>query len=379
MTTVTADVQPAGPRIAAEPDPFAGRVFDAMLGSIDLLTIYVGERLGLYQVLFERGAATPGELADAAGIHERYAREWLEQQAVAGIVEAGEAWDPGEGVRRFSLPAAHAEALLDRDSLLCVAPLARQMVALASRMPELLNAYRYGGGVAWAVYGPDMYETPADFNRPPFLHLLAGECLPSMPDVVGRLESDPPARVAEIGCGGGWASIAIAKAFPKVLVDGFDFDKPSIVLARRHAFEAGVANRVRFDVRDAAAPGSAGSGDPYDLVVAFECIHDMSRPVQALQTMRRLVADTGSVLVMDERVAESFVAPGDDVERFMYGWSTLVCLPNGLAEEPSAGTGTVMRERVLRTYAAGAGYQDVEALPVQHDFWRFYRLRPLNP
>ena len=182
-------------------------------------------------------------------------------------------------------------------------------------------------------------------DRPVLLSLLAQAWLPSIPDVHDRLQAEPPARGADIGSGGGWASIAIAQAYPNVTVDGFDVDESSIELARSNAAQAGLADRVAFHVRDIADPGLTGQ---YDLVMAFEMVHDVARPVESLRTMRALAAEGGTVLVMDERDAERFTAPGDEVERFMYAASVLCCLPVGLCETPSAATGTVMRPAILR-------------------------------
>ena len=154
-------------------------------------------------------------------------------------------------------------------------------------------------------------------------------------------------------------------------MDGYDLDEPSVELARRNAEKAGVADRVTFHVRDASDPALEGR---YELATAFECVHDMGRPVEALRAMRRMVGGGGAVMIADERVPDSFRAPGDEVDRLMYGWSVLFCLPTGLADEPSVGTGTVMRQRTLRRYAEKAGYRGVEVLPIENDLWRFYRL-----
>jgi SAM-dependent methyltransferase len=143
--------------------------------------------------------------------------------------------------------------------------------------------------------------------------------------------------------------------------------------ARANVASAGLDDRVRPVVRDASAPDLGG---PYDLVTIFEALHDMNHPVEALRTAFRSLAEGGSVLVADERVAERFGAPGDELERFNYGWSILHCLAVGLLEEDSAGTGTVMRPDTLRAYASEAGFGEVEVLPIEHDFWRFYRLVP---
>jgi 2-polyprenyl-3-methyl-5-hydroxy-6-metoxy-1,4-benzoquinol methylase len=227
--------------------------------------------------------------------------------------------------------------------------------------------------VPYADFGAAAREGQAAVNRPKFLRQLTGEWLPAIPDVHARLQADPPARVADIGCGGGWSSIAIARAYPGVVVDGFDLDGPSIAIALANATETGLSERVHFHVRDAAEPGRQGQ---YDLVTFFECVHDMARPVEALRTARALLAEGGRVLIVDERVGEQFVAPGDDVERFMYAWSTLYCLPASMAEPPSAATGAVMRPDTLRRYATEAGFREVEVAPIEDPFWRFYVLRP---
>jgi 2-polyprenyl-3-methyl-5-hydroxy-6-metoxy-1,4-benzoquinol methylase len=352
-------------------DELAGRVFRSILGMMDVVTIYLGDRLGLYQALVEGGPATSAELADRTGTHERYVREWLEQQAVAGLLDVAE--PAAETAARYALPSAHAEVLLDRDSLSYMAPFARQMIGAVQPLPALLQAFRTGSGVPYLDYGPDMREGLSYGNRPLFINLLASAWLPAVPDVHARLQADPPARVVDVGCGSGWSSIAIAQAYPNVQVDGIDPDAPSIALARANVAAAGLAGRVTFHCCDASDPALAGH---YDLVAAFECIHDMPQPVSVLRAMRGLLAEGGAVLIADERVAETFSAPGDDVERFMYGYSVLHCLPVGMADTPSAGTGTVMRPETLRRYGAEAGFRAVEILPIEADFWRFYRLMP---
>jgi 2-polyprenyl-3-methyl-5-hydroxy-6-metoxy-1,4-benzoquinol methylase len=355
----------------AQRDALAERIFKATIDALELYHLYVGERLGLYRALADLGGAVPAELAAAAGIADRYAREWLEQQAVAGVVEVAK--DPGgDGARRrYRLPTGHAEVLLDRDSLSYMAPLALGATSMARTLPEVLDAFRSGEGVPYEAYGPDLRGCISLLNRPMFLHQLAWEWLPALPELHARLQADPSAQVADVGCGTGWSSIAIALAFPKAVVHGLDLDEGSIAEARRNAAQAGVADRVTFEVRNAADLGLAGR---YDLVCAFETIHDMADPVAALRAMRALRAEGGVVLVGDEKVAESFTAPGDELERLNYGWSALHCLPSGMVQRPSAETGTVMRPATLRRYALQAGFADVEVLPIEHDFWRFYGL-----
>ena len=353
----------------AERDALVVRLFNATIGALELFHIYLGERLGLYRALGASGPLTVDDLASTAGINPRYAREWLEQQAVAGILTV----EPGAGAegRRYSLPPGHAEVLDDPDSVSFLAPGARAIVAIGSVMPLVTEAFRTGKGVPYEAYGADMREAIASLNRPAFLSLLGTYWFPAITDVDRRLRSEPPARVADVGCGTGWSSIAIALAYPLVKVDGFDLDSASIEEARRNAEARGVDGRVAFEVRDAADPRVAGT---YDLVTAFETIHDMSNPVGALLAMRALAKEGGAVVVMDEKAADEFTVPGDELERFLFGWSAVHCLPVGMVESPSAATGTVMRPSRLREYAREAGFRDIEILPVENDSWRFYRL-----
>lgn len=348
---------------------FAEQLFERYLGAMETLEVYIGERLGLYDALAEHGQLSSAELAARTGTHERYAREWLEAQASGGILEVDDL-EAAPGERRFSLPAAHAEVLVDRDSLDYLAPVSRLIAAATHALPQVLDAFRTGAGVPWTAYGADGREGQSDQNRSLFLGLLGNEYLPSIPDVHERLSRG--AQVADIACGGGWSSIAMARAYPEARVDGYDLDEASIELARANAVEFGVADRVNFHVADAGDPGLAGR---YDLVTIFEALHDVAHPVELLATMRRLAGDDGAVIVMDERVADSFSAPGEGVERFMYGWSVLVCLPTGMDDHDSAATGTVMRAHTLREYARKAGFAGVEVLPIDNDFFRFYRLQ----
>jgi SAM-dependent methyltransferase len=316
-------------------------------------------------------------LAQRTGTHQRYVREWLEQQAATGILDAEEG-DTSVGTdaaeaRRFSLSPEHAEVLIERDSLNCLAGLLRLTVGVSQTLQPVLQAYKTGAGVPYPDFGEDTREGIAEMNRPMFMHLLGQDWFPSIQPVHARLQADPPARVLDAGCGTGWSSIAIAQAYPNALVHGFDADEASITTARANAAAAGLDDRLTFAVRDASRPGIAGR---FDLVTAFETVHDMGRPVAALAWMRQLLTEDGLVLVADERVAEAFTTPADPIDRLNYGFSALHCLPATLAESDEAGTGTVMRPSTLRRYATEAGFGSVEIAPVEHDFWRFYLLRP---
>ena len=344
------------------------RLFAAALGTFDVFAVYVGDRLSYYRILCENGPLTTHELAELAGTEERYTREWLEQQAVSGLMYVAEMSDDGRS-RKFALPPAYAAVLTDELSLSYLAPLARMIAAAGAKLSAVVNAHRNGGGVSWDEFGVDMRESQADMNRPSFVNLLAQQWFGAVPELAERLSQG--ARVADIGCGYGWSAIGLAVGYDAITVDGFDLDEPSIKDAAAHAVEAGVADRVRFRAIDAGDPSVDGD---YDVVAAFECIHDMPDPVSTLATMRRIVTHDGIVVVMDEKVSEAFHPDAEEIEQLMYGFSNFICLPDGMAHLHSAGTGTVMRPDTLRKYAKEAGFSDIEILPIETDMWRFYRL-----
>ena len=363
---------------AAAPDApsaeaFAERLFGSALGAIDVLSAYLGDRLGWYRSLASDGPATPAELAARTSCDRRYAREWLEQQAVSGVL-AVEGGDGPEDERRYALPPGPAEVLTDAASLNYLAPIARMFAAPSIQLPALLDAYRGGGGVSWDQFGDDARESQADMNRPWYEQRLAG-ALAAVPDLHARL-SRPGARVLDVGCGHGWSTIALARAYPEAVLVGVDVDAPSMASARANAAGAGVDGRVTFHAANAAGLAEGPASATYDVAFAFECVHDMAQPVSVLSAIRAVLGPDGVLVVMDEAVAEEFTAPGDDVERLMYGFSLFVCLPDGRSSDPSEATGTVMRRSTLEGYARRAGFGGAEVLPTgDFGLWRFYALR----
>jgi len=352
---------------AAKVEEFSGNLFMACLATVELANVELGVRLGLYEALAGAGPITSAQLAESAGIAERYAREWLEQQATAGVVEVDDATaEPTE--RRFTLPNAHAHVLIDDDSEACMKPCAAVVPWVAKALDIMVEEFRQGTGAAFGLF--DLHDVQAAFTRPVFVNHLTQQWLPALPDVQAKLTSGERVSIAEIGCGEGLAAITIARAYPGVEIDGYDLDEASVAVARKAAADAGLTDRVRFHVRDAAEAGVDGD---YDLVMAIEMLHDVPDPVGILRTMQRLAGDEGAVLVVDERTEDAFTVPTTEMERLFYAFSTLHCLAVSMQGD-GVGTGTVIRADTLRRYAEEAGFSTVDVLAVDHPQFRLYRL-----
>lgn len=347
--------------------PLADRVFETGVAMMEGLTIYLGDRLGWYRELAAAGPLTSGELADRTHTQARYAREWCEQQAAAGFLTVDDA--PGkDGERRFGLDTEGVAVFTDPTSTDYLAPFVQLVAASGVQLPALLDAYRDGGGVSWDQLGDDARDGQAAMNRPWFEQVLPGELaeVPHLHAALGR----PGAVVADVGCGYGWSTIALARAYPEARVVGIDIDAPSIEQARRNAAEVGV------EVEFVHSAGEDVEGGPYDVVFLFECLHDVPYPVEVLSAVRASTSDGGTVVVMDEAADDELTAPADAVQRALYGFSTLCCLPDSLSHPGSAGTGTVIRRDVVARYGREAGFTSVTELPIEDfGFWRFYEMR----
>ena len=311
-------------------DALAGRLFEALIGTFDLLSVQLGIELGLYAALRDGGPATPPELASRAGIDARYAREWLEQQAVTGILDVddsaatrGRRYTPVGGSRgRRARPGRPRDDDPDRAG---DAQRRRGMAGAPRRLPNR------GRGplerVPAHLRGPGGGE-PARVPAPPHPGVAPRHPRRRCPAAGGRCPGRRCRLRRRLVDGRDRARV------PGAEVHGLDLDAEAIGRARDKARDEGLEDRVRFHVVDAGDNSLDGT---FDLVTIFEAVHDMSRPVEVLESCRRLLAPGGTVIVVDEKVAERFTVPGDTIERLMYGYSVFVCLANGLAESPSAG------------------------------------------
>jgi 2-polyprenyl-3-methyl-5-hydroxy-6-metoxy-1,4-benzoquinol methylase len=346
------------------------RLFQATIHALELFGVYLGKRLGLYATLYTQGPSTVAELAAAGQIAPRYAREWLEQQAVAGFIAVDDPTRPADE-RRYALPKEHAGVLVDEEHPNHLAPMAEMLAGIGGALDRVVDAYRTGAGVPYEAYGAAFREGQAGINRPAFVRDLTGAWLPAIPDLHERLGAHTPARIADVGCGLGWSTIALARAYPRAEVIGYDLDAASIAAARRRAADEGLV--VRFEQANADAIAADG---PFDLILVLEALHDMARPTAVLAALRSALAPTGSVLIADERVSARFEAPGDTTERMMYGWSIVHCLPAAMTEQPSEAIGTAIRPDVVRRCALTAGYSRCDELEIASPLFRFYRLSP---
>ncbi len=374
--TITAPIEAATTTIGAgvptdeDVEAVADKMFGDLLGAMNIYALTIGDALGWYQALANADALTSPQLAAATDTDERYAREWLEQQTVAGYIGVVDAsLDATE--RQYVLSPAAAEVLTNRESLAYMAPFAGFVSTFGASLDRIVEVYRTGEGVGWHEHGRGARCGQAEANRPMFMHLLGQEYLPSIEDIHATLTSGT-ARVADVGCGLGWSSIGIASAYPGVTVDGYDIDEPSITEAAANAAEAGVGDRVNFMTVDVGTLDSEG----YDIAMAFECVHDMADPVSVLSAMRAMVKADGTVIIMDERVSDTFTGENDPVEQLLYGFSLVCCLPDGRNAPESVATGTIMRRPLFEQYATEAGFSAVEVLPIENDFFQFYRLTP---
>jgi len=345
------------------------RLFRAMLATQESFAAYLGVKLGLYESLAGGGPATAEQLAGRTGLAPRYVREWLEQQATAGLVAVD--GSPSTPAPVYRLPPGYERVLTaSSDPLSLVSTAMLPLGGVAGALPHLLAAFRTGGGVPAEVFGEDWRHGHGGANQAIYTRQLPGWVRRHLPDVHQRLAAGA-ARIADVGCGAGWATVALARAYPNAVLTALDLDPAAVAEARDRVRAAGLADRVSVRVADAATVGDAGG---HELVCVFDTLHEVARPADVLRACRRLRTPTGTVLVLDSQVAEEFHAPGDEIERFQYATSVLHCLPAALVGDGAAGTGTVLRPGAVRALARQAGFGRVRVHELDDRFHTLYRL-----
>ena len=322
---------------------FVFRAVDEVGATLNAALVVLGDKLGWYEALAERGPMTAEELADAAGTALPYTREWLNAQAAGAFVEH----DAATG--RYTLPPEHAVALTDADSPAYLPGLFQIALGTVADSQHLVEVVRRGGGVGWPEHSGDVHEGCERFFRPSYRAHLVDSWLPAV-GVADRLRAG--ADVADVGCGYGASTILMATAFPASRFVGSDPHAPSIDVARRKAEEAGVADRIRFEVADAAA----FSGTGFDLVATFDSLHDMGDPVGAARHVRSALADDGVWMIVEPMAGDRLEDNLTPVGRAYYGFSTLLCTPASLSQEVGLALGTQAGPARIRAVVEQAGF-----------------------
>ncbi len=325
---------------------FVFRAVDEVGATLNAALVVLGDKLGWYDLLAERGPLTPEELAAASGTGAPYAREWLNAQAAGSFVDH----DPETG--RYTLPAEHAVALTDPDSPAYLPGLFQIAVGTVAGSERLVEAARSGGGIGWPEHTSDVHEGCERFFRPSYRAYLVDAWLPAV-GVADRLRAG--ALVADVGCGHGASTILMAGAFPESRFVGIDPHGPSIEVARRKAEEAGVADRITFEV--ASASDFPGSG--FDLVATFDSLHDMGDPVGAARHVRRALADGGTWMIVEPMAGDRVEDNLNPVGRAYYGFSTLLCTPASLSQEVGLALGTQAGPARIRAVVEEAGFESL--------------------
>jgi SAM-dependent methyltransferase len=337
---------------------FMGKVVTDCAATVSVALAVIGDQLGLYRAMSGAGPLSSTELAERTQTSERYVREWLINQAAAGYI----AYDAGTG--RYSLPDEQAVALLDEDSPFYLGGALMIALAMTKAEPRIRENFRTGAGMRWSEHDDYMFQGCERLFRPGYLANLVQSWIPALDGVQAKLECG--AKVADIGCGHGASTIILASAFPNSRFTGFDAHPGSIERARAHAVDAGVGDRVTFEV----ASSTTYPGEGYDLIAFFDCLHDIGDPVNTIRHAREALAPDGTVLLVEPaagaRVEDNF----NPVGQFYSGASVLVCTPNALATGAEA-LGTVATDEALAAVARQGGlsrFRRVVETPINRIF-----------
>ena len=324
--------------------------------------VVVGDRLGLYRALAD-GPLLPAELAGRTGTAPRYVDEWLRGQAAGGYVE----YDPADG--RYSLTPEQAFALANPDGAV-YAPGAFQLaLGTLKAEPQVTEAFRTGAGIGWHQHDGEVFVGCERFFRPGYIANLTEAWLPALDGVTGRLRAG--ARVADIGCGHGASTILMAQAFPESTFTGSDYHEDSILEARKRAADAGLTDRVSFEV----ASAQTFAGGPYDLVTSFDCLHDMGDPVGAARHVHEQLAPDGTWMVVEPRAEDTVSGNLNPVGRVYYSFSTFLCVPSALAQDGGYSLGAQAGEAAIGRLAGDAGFGSFRRV-AETPFNLVYEARP---
>ncbi len=339
MTTIQ-----QGPVDAGKLERFVLRAVEEVGATLNAALVVMGDRLGLYRALTGAGPLTSAEVAARTGTAERYVREWLNAQAAGGFVT----YHPSEGA--YSLAPEQAVAFCDEDSPAYLPGLFENALGSVLDSPRITDAARTGAGLGWHEHNEHVHDGCERFFRPGYNANLVDSWLPALDGVVGKLQQG--ARVADVGCGHGASTILMAQAFPNSTFVSSDYHAASIETARRRAEQAGVDDRIRFEVE----PASAYSGEDYDLVTMFDCLHDMGDPVGAARHVLDTLAPDGTWMIVEPAAGDRVEDNLNPIGRAYYGFSTLLCTPASLSQDVGLALGAQAGEARLRDVVTAGGF-----------------------
>jgi 2-polyprenyl-3-methyl-5-hydroxy-6-metoxy-1,4-benzoquinol methylase len=324
---------------------FLGKVVGDFGASLSSSLAYLGQKLGLYKAIAEGGPVTPAELAQKTNTNERYIREWLLNQAAGGYVD----YDSATG--NYSLAPEQAVALTDEQSPFFVGGGFYVVKAMGQAVERIEDHFKNGGGMLWGEHHPDLFIGTARFFRPGYLAYLTASWIPSLTGVEEKLKAG--GKVADIGCGLGTSTIIMAQTYPQSRFWGFDNHEGSIELARKAAEEAGVSDRVNFEVTTAQTVPD----QQYDLVAFFDCLHDMGDPVGAIKRATEVLGPNGSVMIVEPMAGNTVEENFNPIGRTFAGASTLCCTSNSMAQDGPA-LGAVATEAAIRDTVLAGGLKE---------------------
>ncbi|HKV88796.1 MAG TPA: methyltransferase [Candidatus Dormibacteraeota bacterium] len=323
---------------------FLGQVIGELGATVNAGLIVVGDRLGLYRAMAGAGPITSTELADKTGTAERYVREWLNAQAAGGYVT----YDPS--TQRYELPAEHAMALADENSPAFVCGAFELATATLKAEPHIEDIFKSGAGFGWHEHDPGVPTGCERFFRPGYNANLVSAWIPALEGVEEKLRVG--AKVADVGCGLGASSRLMAGAYPRSRITGFDYHQESIDQARQKSKEAGLADRLHYEV----APAASFPGTGYDLVTMFDCLHDMGDPVGAARHVLKALAADGTWLIVEPIAGDAVEQNLNPVGRAYYAFSTFLCTPSSLSQEVGLALGAQAGQKRIHDVVTAAGF-----------------------
>jgi len=339
----------------AKLDAFMGKMVGEMGAAMNASLILLGDRLGLYRAMADAGPLTSAQLAAKTKMNERLLREWLNAQAAGGIVTYAPGATPDAGT--YTLPEEQALALAVEGSPAFLCGAYQILASVAKDLPKIENAFKTGKGLGWHEHDVCLFRGTERFFRPGYAAHLVNEWIPALMKGAVKAKLESGAAVADVGCGHGSSTILMAQAFPKSHFFGFDYHDASISAAQLAAEEAGVADRITFQV--APAQGFPKEGGGFDLVAFFDCLHDMGDPAGAARHVKSTLAPSGVWMIVEPIAGDSVQENLNPVGRIMYCASTVICTPASQAQAGAAALGAQAGERKLTQILNQAGFSHV--------------------